>query len=120
MRMVDTTIRVKDETYTAIIKTRGAFERTFGMKMTLDEAMYLATSYINLAYEEFEILQQDKLVQIVTEKDGSINLKWSSLDKIVTKVLPRLLVAFENFKKMLNAKEMLKTKGQITTAVTGG
>ena len=119
--MSDTTIRVKNETYTAIVKTRGAFESTFGMKMTLDEAMYLAASYITVAYEEFEDLQREKLVKVVTEKDGSVSLKWGSLDKIVTKALPRLLVAFDNFKKMLNAKEMLKSKGQMSTvAVTGG
>ncbi len=108
--MVDTSIRVKDETYKVIVKTRGAFEQTFGMKMTLDEAIFLAGSYINVAYDEFQALQRDNLLRIVTQKDGTIDLKWTSLEEIVTKALPRLLTAFENFKKMLNAKEMLKMK----------
>jgi hypothetical protein len=100
--VVDTSIRVKDETYKVIVKTRGAFEQTFGMKMTLDEAIFLATSYINVAYDEFQSLQKDNLL--------TIDLKWTSLEKVVTKALPRLLAAFENFKKLLNAKEMLKMK----------
>jgi hypothetical protein len=99
------------------VKTRGAFEQTFGMKMTLDDAIFLASSYINVAYGEFQALQRDKLVKVVTEKDGSINIKWTSLDKIVTKVLPRLLVAFENFKRMLNAKEMLEKRENEPTAM---
>jgi hypothetical protein len=117
--MSDTTIRVKDETYKIIVKTRGAFEQTFGIKMTLDESIFLAASYINVAYDEFQALQRENLIKIVTEKDGSINLKWTSLDNIVTKALPRLLAAFENFKKMLNAKEILKAKSRKPIITSG-
>lgn len=103
--MPDTTIRVKDETHKAIVKTRGAFEQTFGIKLSLDEAMYLAASYINIAYEEFQTLSRAELVHIVNEKDGSFSIKFSGLDKIAEKVFPRLLEAFENFKKMVKDKE---------------
>jgi hypothetical protein len=84
------------------------------MKLTLDDAIFLAASYINVAYEEFQGLQRDKLITIVSKKDGSIDIKWTALNKIVTKILPRLIVAFGNFKKLLNAKEMLKAKNQQT------
>jgi hypothetical protein len=110
----DSSIRIKDETYKAVVRTRGSFEQTFGMKLTLDDAIFLAAAYINVAYEEFQALQNDKLITIVTKKDGSIDIKWTSLDKIVTKVLPRLILGFGNFKQLLNAKEMLKAKNHKT------
>jgi len=112
--MVDTTIRVKDKTYKSIIKTRGAFEQTFGVKLTLDEAMFLATSYINIAYEEFQTLVRERLIQIATQEDGSPDIKWSSLDQIAQTVLPRILIAFENFQRMLKQKS--KSSLQYTVA----
>jgi thiamine kinase-like enzyme len=103
--MSDTTIRVKSETYAAIIKTRGAFEQTFGMKLTLDDAMFLATSYISIVYELFQTLAREKLIEIVTEKNGSISVKWASLEQIAIESLPRIMTAFENFKAILKEKE---------------
>jgi uncharacterized lipoprotein YehR (DUF1307 family) len=103
--MVDTTIRVKDKTYKAIVRTRGAFEQTFGMKLTLDQVMFLAASYVNIAYEEFQTLSHKKLIEIVTENDGLLNIRWTKLEEILKEVLPRLMTAFLNFKKMLNEKE---------------
>lgn len=106
--MPDTTIRVKDETHKAIVKTRGAFEQTFGIKLSLDDAMYLAACYINIAYEELQNLRREDLVHIETEKDGSFSIRFSGMDKITAKVFPRLLEAFENFKKMVKDKEKIE------------
>jgi hypothetical protein len=103
--MSDTTIRVKSETYAAIVKTRGAFEQTFGMKLTLDDSMFLATAYISIAYELFQTLSREKLIEIVMEKNGSISVNWTSLEQIAVEALPRIMTAFENFKAILKAKE---------------
>ena len=102
--VVDTTIRVTKPTYKTIIKTRGAFEQTFAVKLTLDEAIYLAGSYINIVYEEFQTLLREDLIKIVIEKDGSYNVKWTRLDEIAKRILPRVLVAFQNFQDMLEQK----------------
>ena len=102
---IDTTIRVKEQTYRAIVKTRGAFEQTFGRKLTLDDAMFLAASYINIAYEEFQGLLREGLLEIVIEKDGSYGVRLMNLDKIAQIILPRVVTAFENVQGMLKRKE---------------
>lgn len=103
--MPDTSIRVKAETYQVIIKTRGAFEQTFGHKLTLDDAVYLAGSYINVAYDVYQELEKDGLMKIVPDKKGSFNIKWARVDKILDKGIPRLMTAFDNLKKMLSQKQ---------------
>ena len=103
---MDTTIRVKEETYRTIVKTRGAFEQTFGTKLTLDDTMFLASSYINIAYELLQTLSRENLIEIVPEKGGSSSIKLGSLTQIAVESIPRIVTAFENF------KDMLKDKGQ--------
>lgn len=102
---MDTTIRVKERTYKTIVKTRGAFEQTFGVKLTLDDAMFLATSYMNIAYEEFQMLLREGLLEILPKKDGSYDIKLMSLDKITQRILPRIITAFKNFEAMLLEKD---------------
>lgn len=104
---METTIRVKNTTYKTIIKTRGAFEQTFGAKLTIDDSIYLAGSYINIAYEEFQTLLRKDLIKIVIEKNGSYSVKWTGLDEITKRILPRILVAFQNFQDMLKEKEKM-------------
>lgn len=115
--MGDTTIRVKDETHKAIVKARGAFEQTFGAKLTLDETIFLSSSYINIAYEELQKLLKKGIFEIVVEKDGTIGIKWRKIEEIAEQVLPRIMVAFENFKAMLTEKEEQRihaTRGNIS------
>jgi hypothetical protein len=103
--MPDTTIRVKDETHKAIVKARGAFEQTFGTKLTFDETIFLSASYINIAYEELQNLLREGLIKIAMEKDGTVGVEWSKLEQVTKQVLPRIIIAFENFKAMLTEKE---------------
>jgi sulfatase maturation enzyme AslB (radical SAM superfamily) len=106
----DTTIRVTAKTYATMIRTRGAFEQTFGKKLSLDDAMYLAGSYVNIAYDIYKDLEQQGLVKIVPTADGSFTIDWSSrVDKILDGAIPRIMKAFENLKKMLNEKKMTTT-----------
>lgn len=114
--MVDSSIRVKEETYKTIVKARGAFEQTFGRKLSLDESMFLAASYVNIAYEEFQKLTTANVVKIFTEKDGSFQVKWANLEKILQEVLPRLMLAFANLKEILERKERMVevTSGQVS------
>lgn len=114
--MPDTTIRVKGETHKAIVKARGAFEQTFGSKLTLDETIFLSSSYINIAYEELQNLLRDGLIGIVVEKDGTFGVNWSKLEEVIKQVLPRIIIAFENFRAMLVEKEerrIYATRGEI-------
>lgn len=113
--MRDTTIRVRNSTYKTIVKTRGAFEQTFGKKLTLDETMFLAASYINLAYDEFQNLMRGNLLEIV-EKDGTYTVRLKGLNEITQKVLPRIITAFENFQAMLKTSEEQKKP---ITAIVG-
>ena len=112
--MTDASIRVKEETYKTIIKARGAFEQTFGRKLTLDESMFLAASYVNIAYEEFQKLMTADLVNLVVEKDGTFQVKWVDLEKILLAVLPRLMSAFANLKGILEEKEEKVSPSAIT------
>jgi hypothetical protein len=114
--MSDTSIRVKAETYKAIVKTRGAFEQTFGRKLTLDDAVYLAGSYVNIAYDIYQDLEKDGYIKVVPQKDGLFDIKWTRIDKILEKAIPRLMEAFQNLKKMLSQKEsaVLVASGQVS------
>lgn len=114
--MSDTSIRVKAETYRIIVKTRGALEQSFGRKLTLDDVVYLAGSYVNVAYDVYQDLEREGLVLIIPQKNGAFDIKWTRIDKILEKAIPRLMDAFQNLKKMLNQKEMTVSvaSGQIS------
>lgn len=115
--MADTTIRVKDRTYREIIKARGAFERTFGYKLTLDETMFLSSSYISFAYREFQKLLQRGLLTVVDKDGGNFDIRLSGLREITQEVLPDVVEGFQNIKKMLKEKEVqshnVVTSGQV-------
>lgn len=83
--------------------------------MTLDDAMFLASSYINIAYEEFQTLLKDGLLKIVPKKGGSYDIKLMRLDKITQKILPRIITAFQQFEVMLQEKER-----ETLTPITAG
>jgi hypothetical protein len=116
--MKDTSIRVKDETYRSLVRARGAFEHTFGTKLSLDDAMYLAAYYTNLAYGELRNLLREDLVRIA-EKDGEYSLRFGvklsgpyeiarneiSKNEIAQKALSRVIASFQNFRAILEARE---------------
>ena len=104
---MDTSLRVKGDTYESVVKCRGAFEQTFGRRLSLDETVFLASQYINIAYEEYQKLEQKHLIKTVLEKDGTLLVKWTELGKIVTEVLPRLMTAFGNLRIMLYRKSII-------------
>ena len=107
--MKETTIRVSEETYSTIVRTRGAFELTFGKKLSLDDAIYLAGSYVNVAYDVYKDLEKQGLVRIVP-KDDSFAINWSPrFDKILERAIPRIMGAFENLKKLLEQKRAVIT-----------
>jgi hypothetical protein len=114
--MTDTTLRVSEKTYDCIVRTRGAFEQTFGKKLSLDDAMYLAGSYVNIAYDVYKDLEREGLMNIVPTKDGSFNIRWTRIDNILEKGIPRLLTAFQNLKKLLEEKRATVTisSGQVS------
>lgn len=103
---MDTSIRISEDTYTNIVKARGALEQTFGRRLSLDETAFIASSYVNIAYEEYQKLEQQHLVKTIVEKDGSVDIKWTQLGKIVAEVLPRLMTAFGNLKLILDKKTL--------------
>jgi hypothetical protein len=105
-RKMDTSIRVSDDTYKAIIKARGAFEQTFARRLSLDETTFIAASYVNIAYEEYQKLENQHLVKTVIDKDSSVEIRWTELGKIVNAVLPRLMSAFGNLKLILDRKAL--------------
>jgi hypothetical protein len=116
MSEMDTTIRVKNETHKSIVKARGALEQTFGRKLTLDETVFVSASYVNIAYEELQKLETKNLAKVITEKDGSIEIKWTDLGQILIEVLPRLMTAFANLKRILNRKSNILSisSGQVS------
>ena len=101
---MDTSVRVKEATYMTTIKARGALEQTFGKKLTLDQTIYLATSYATLIYEIFQPLMKEGQIIITTNKNGTPSVRWSDLDIIARKALPAILVAFMDFQKILEQK----------------
>jgi len=104
MIVMDTSIRIKDETYKTIVKSRGAFEQTFGTKLTLDETVFLSTSYVNIVYDVFQSLLKEGHIVIGLDKDGSPCVKSMNLGIIAQKALPPILLAFVNYQKMLKQK----------------
>ncbi len=103
---MDTSIRISEDTYKNVVKARGALEQTFGRRLSLDETTFIASSYVNIAYEEFQKLEQQHLLKAIVEKDGSVEIRWTQLGKIVSEVLPRLMSAFGNLKLILDKKSL--------------
>lgn len=72
--MGQTSMKVSENTYKTVIKTRGIFEQLFGKRLTLDETVYLSSRTISLIYEIFQKLDAQGKIKIVDAGDGSLRL----------------------------------------------
>jgi len=73
--MGGTSVRITDDTYRMIIKTRGMFEQLFKTKLSLDDTVYLSTRLISFIYETVQRLDAQNLINIKEMEDGSIKLE---------------------------------------------
>jgi len=115
---MDTTVRIGEQTHKELIKTRGAFEQTFGVKLSLDDTLYIATSYINVIFEEYLKLMLEGLIRIDENKNGTVIVTMNNYNQIAQKVMPRLENAFKVLQNALITKE--KTKTPMSALLVGG
>lgn len=73
--MARTSMRVSEDTYRMVIKTRGILEQLFKKKLSLDETVYLSSRTISFIYELFQKLDAQNRIKIVDVGDGSLKLE---------------------------------------------
>jgi hypothetical protein len=97
-----TSIRVSDDTYRMIIKTRGIFEQMFKRKLSLDDTVYLSSRLISFIYETVQKLQAQERIAITELPDGSLKVEGlKSVDDVVLEVIN----VFTEINKKLAEKE---------------
>jgi hypothetical protein len=97
-----TSIRVSDDTYRMIIKTRGIFEQMFKRKLSLDDTVYLSSRLISFIYETVQKLQAQERIAITELPDGSLKVEGL---KSVDDVVPEVINEFTEINKKLAEKE---------------
>lgn len=100
--MKGTSLRVSEDTYKMVIRTRGIFEQLFRRKLSLDETIYLSSRLISFVYETIQRLQAQEKIKIVEAEDGSLELQ--GLEN-VREVLPEIISEFTDINEKLAEKE---------------
>lgn len=105
--MVGTSIRVSDDTYKMIIKTRGIFEQLFTRKLSLDETVYLSSRLISYVYETGQRLAAQGRIKILATEDGSLRLQGV---ENLNDLLPQIINEFSEINEKLAEKEKKVSK----------
>ena len=119
--MSRTSMKVSDDTYNMVVKTRGLFEQLFKRKLSLDETIYLASRLISFTYETVQRLNAQDKIKIVESKVGS--LKIEGFDDVSPEVLPEVIDEFTEINDKLTdkkKKEKKDTRLVVITQKTGG
>ena len=107
-----TSMRVSEDTYKMVIKTRGIFEQLFKQKLSLDDTVYLSSRIVSFIYETIKKLDAQDQIKILEESDGSIKLE--RLED-VDEVFPDVIEEITEIKDKLAEKEK-KTSRLLVTA----
>lgn len=102
LSLAGTSIRVSDETYKIIIKTRGILEQLFMQKLSLDDTMYLSSRLVSFIYETFRKLEARGRIKIVEVEDGKLSLE--GLEN-VRGIMPEIISEIMEIKGKLAEKE---------------
>lgn len=101
-----TSIKVSNDTYEMIIKTRGIFEQLFRRKLSLDETMYLSARLISFIYENVQRLQAQNRIKIHEVSAGTVNLEGlENMQAIVQEITPDVVDEFTDINQKLAEKE---------------
>jgi hypothetical protein len=110
--MPGTSIRISDDTYKMIVKTKGIFEQLFKRNLSLDDTVYLSSRLISFIYETVQKLQAQNKIAITERPDGS--LKVEGLES-VRNVVPEVISEFTEINEKLSEKRSGTTPVTVTT-----
>lgn len=107
-------MKVSEDTYKMVIKTRGIFEQLFKQKLSLDETVYLSSRTISFIYELFQKLDAQNRIKIVDLGNGSLKLeRLEEVDEVFQDVVEEVT----EIKDKLAEKE--KKTSQLKVTVKG-
>ena len=106
-----TSMRVSEDTYKMVIKTRGILEQMFLRKLSLDDTVYLASRLISFIYETVQKLDNQNRIKIVEVGDGALKLE--GLED-VTDILPNIIDEVMEIKDKLAEKEGKTSRLKVT------
>lgn len=99
-------IRISDDTYKMIVKTKGMFEQMFKRNLSLDDTAYLSSRLISFIYETVQRLQFQNKIAITELPDGSLKVQGlESVNDIVRDSIPEIIREFTEIDKKLSEKE---------------
>lgn len=99
-------IRISDDTYKMIVKTKGMFEQMFKRNLSLDDTVYLSSRLISFIYETVQRLQIQNKIAITELPDGSLKVQsLESMHDIVRDSIPEIIREFTEIDKKLSEKE---------------
>lgn len=104
-------MKVSEDTYKMVIKTRGIFEQLFKRRLSLDGTVYLSSTIISFIYETIKKLEAQDRIKIVGLDDGSIKLE--GLEN-VPEVFPDIVDEFTEINQKLDEKEKRKSQLKVT------
>lgn len=100
--MTGTSIRISDDTYKIVIKTRGILEQMFLQKLSLDDAVYLSARLISFIYETVQRLVAQNRIKIVEVSEGRI--RFEGIENVAD-VLPSIINEITEIKEKLAEKD---------------
>jgi len=104
--MVETTIRIKDVTYTKLIQARGSFEQTFGVKLTLDDTVYIQSLYTNSIFGILRKLVGEGLIRIKEDENGRISIEIDNAKKVLDRLAPETVESFKEVRSKLEERDL--------------
>jgi len=104
-------MKVSEDTYKMVVKTRGIFEQLFKQKLSLDETVYLSSRIISFIYETIKKLDAQERIKIVEASDGSLKLERL---KDVDEVFPDVIEEITEIKDKLAEKRGKKATLTVT------
>lgn len=109
--MARTSMRVSEDTYKMVIKTRGLFEQLFKRKLSLDDTVYLSSRLVSFIYEMFQKLDAQNLIEIIEVADGTLRLEGVGR---ISEVLPDIIDEVTEINDKLAEKEKKTARLKVT------
>lgn len=109
--MAGTSIRISDNTYKMVIRTKGILEQMFQKNLSIDDTAYLSSRLICFIYQEFQKLTANNLITLTQKEDGKLAV--SGLPNII-EIVPEIVEEMMEINKKLAEKE---SKAQSVPAI---
>jgi len=104
-------MKVSEDTYKMVVKTRGIFEQLFKRKLSLDDTVFLNSRLISFIYETVRKLEAKDKIKLLDVGDGSLKLEGAGNIGVV---LPDIIEEFMEINQKLAEKEKKASQLKVT------